>query len=141
MARERLAELTPSPAEVEPEKGPRLGGLPRLILKPGTQAFDYRGTIRGAYEEIGKQFGVKMVFDGDLPDRAIRFQVPELDFDTAVMVLSRQTKTFTRVVDAHTMFVTEDSPQKERDYALEVEKELVLPASVTTGRNERRRCG
>jgi type II secretory pathway component GspD/PulD (secretin) len=131
VARERLAELTPSPAEVEPEKGPRLGGLPRLVLKPGTQAFDYRGTLRGAYDEIGKQFGVKMVFDGDLPDRAIRFQVPELDFDTAVMVLSRQTKTFTRVVDAHTMFVTEDSPQKERDYAIEVEKELVLPASIT----------
>ncbi len=131
VARERLAELTPSPAEVEPEKGPRLGGLPRLILKSGTQAFDYRGTVRGAYDEIGKQFGVKMVFDGDLPDRAIRFQVPELDFDTAVMVLSRQTKTFTRVVDAHTMFVTEDSPQKERDYTLEVEKELVLPASIT----------
>ncbi len=106
--------------------------MPRLILKPGTQSFDYRGTVRGAYEEIGKQFGVTMVFDGDLPDRAIRFQVPSLDFDTAVMVLSRQTRTFTRVVDAHTMFVTEDTPQKEREYTLEVEKEIVLPASVTT---------
>ena len=132
VARERLAELTPIPVETEPEKGPRLAGLPRLILKPGTQAFDYRGTTRGAYEEIGKQFGVKMVFDGDLPDRAVRFQVPALDFDTAVTVLSRQTKTFTRVVDAHTMFVTEDTPQKEREYALEVEKELLLPAAVST---------
>jgi Flp pilus assembly secretin CpaC len=131
VARERLAELTPTPAVMEPDKGPRLAGLPRLILNPGTHAFDFRGTVRGAYEEIGKQFGVKMVFDGDLPDRAIRFQVPELDFDTAVMVLSRQTRTFTRVVDAHTMFITEDSPQKERDYAIEVEKEIVLPASIT----------
>jgi Flp pilus assembly secretin CpaC len=132
VARERLAELTPSPAETDAEKGPRLAGLPRLSLKPGTQAFDFRGTTRGAYEEIGKQFGVKMVFDGDLPDRSIRFQVPNLDFDTAVMVLSRQTRTFTRVVDAHTMFVTEDTPQKEREYTLEVEKELLLPASVST---------
>jgi Flp pilus assembly secretin CpaC len=132
VARERLAELTPSPAEADTAKGPRLAGLPRLILNPGTQAFDYRGTTRGAYEEIGKQFGVKMVFDGDLPDRAVRFQVPNLDFDTAVMVLSRQTRTFTRIVDAHTMFVTEDSPQKEREYTLEVEKQLLLPATVTT---------
>src|ERR1700674_2628681 len=59
VARERLAELTPIPAEVEAVKGPRLAGLPRLILKPGTQTFDYRGTTRGAYEEIGRQFGVK----------------------------------------------------------------------------------
>ena len=132
VARERLAELTPSLAEADAEKGPRLAGLPRLIVKPGTQAFDFRGTTRGAYEEIGRQFGVKMVFDGDLPDRSIRFQVPNLDFDTAVMVLSRQTRTFTRIVDAHTMFVTEDTPQKERDYTLEVEKELLLSASATT---------
>jgi Flp pilus assembly secretin CpaC len=131
VARERLAELTPSPEEVVAAKGPRLAGLPRLIFKPGTQTFDYRGTTRGAFEEIGKQFGVKMVFDGDLPDRAVRFQVPNLDFDTAVMVLSRQTRTFTRIVDAHTMFVTEDTPQKEREYTLEVEKQLLLPASVS----------
>ncbi len=132
VAQERLAELTPSPAEEDAEKGPRLAGLPRLIVKKGTQAFDYRGTTRGAYEEIGRQFGVKMVFDGDLPDRALRFQVPNLDFDTAVMVLSRQTKTFTRVVDPHTMFVTEDTAQKERDYTLEVEKELPLPAAASS---------
>src|SRR5579863_1420900 len=131
VARERLAELTPSPAETEAPKGPRLAGLPRLILNPGTHAFDFRGTTRGTYEEIGKQFGVKMVFDGDLPDRAVRFQVPTLDFDTAVMVLSRQTRTFTRIVDAHTMFVTEDTPQKEKEYTLEVEKELLLPAAAT----------
>jgi len=132
VARERLAELTPTPEEVEAAKGPRLAGLPRLILNPGNRAFDYRGTTRGAYEEIGRQFGMKMVFDGDLLDRSIRFQVPPLDFDTAVMVLSRQTRTFTRVVDAHTMFVTEDTPQKEKDYTLEVEKEILLPASAST---------
>jgi Flp pilus assembly secretin CpaC len=131
VARERLAELTTSPIEAEPEQGPRLAGLPRLILKPGKRDFDFRGTTRGAYEEIGRQFGVTMVFDGDLPDRAVRFQVPQLDFDTAVMVLSRETGTFTRVVDEHTMFITSDTPQKVREYAPEVEKEMLLPAAVT----------
>jgi Flp pilus assembly secretin CpaC len=132
VARERLSELTPSAEEITAAKAPRIAGLPRLILNPGTQAFDYRGTTRGAYEELGRKFGVKMVFDGDLPDRALRFQVPNLDFDTAVKVLSLQTKTFTRVVDTHTLFVTQDTPQKVRDYTLEVEKEIPLPASVTT---------
>ena len=72
-----------------------------------------------------------MIFDGDLPDRAVRFTVPNLDFDTAVRILAQETKTFTRAVDEHTLFVTEDSPQKVRDYTVEVEKELPLPASVT----------
>ncbi len=131
VARERLQELTPSLEEIEAAKGPRLGGLLRVNAKPGTQSFDYRGTTRGAYEEIGRQFAVKMVFDGDLTDRAVRFRVPDLDFDTAVRVLGRQSKTFTRVVDAHTLFVAEDNPQKEKDYTIEVEKELLLPASVS----------
>jgi type II secretory pathway component GspD/PulD (secretin) len=131
VARERLQELTPAEQEVEVAKGPRLGGIPRLVLKPGTQPFDFRGTTRGAYEEIGKQFGIKMIFDGDLPDRAVRFTVPNLDFETAVRILAQETRTFSRVVDEHTLFVTEDSPQKIRDYTVEVEKELPLPNSVS----------
>ena len=132
IAQERLAELPGNSSDVTPEKGPRLAGLPRLNPKPGTRDFDYRGTTRSAYEELGRQFGVTIAFDGDLTDRSIRFRAPNVDFETALMVLSRQTRTFTRVVDDHTLFVTEDSAQKIRQYALEVEKSLVLPASVTS---------
>src|SRR6266853_360353 len=132
IARERLAELPADSPNATPEKGPRLAGLPRLNPKPGTRDFDYRGTTRSAYEEVGRQFGVTIAFDGDLPDRAIRFRAPQVDFETALMILSRQTRTFTRVVDDHTLFVTDDSVQKVREYALEIEKDLVLPASVTS---------
>src|SRR6202035_2293176 len=76
--------------------------------------------------------GVTIGFDGDLTDRSIRFRAPNVDFETALMVLSRQTRTFTRVVDDHTLFVTEDTAQKVREYAPEIEKSLILPASVTT---------
>jgi Flp pilus assembly secretin CpaC len=137
VARERLSELAPestvaaSPDDgAQTQKGPRLSGLPRLTLKPGTRAFDYRGTMRGAYGELANQYGFKVVFDADLSDRPVEFQIPAVDFDTAVMILSRQTKTFTRVVDAHTLFVTDDNAQKQREYAIEINKELPLPASV-----------
>jgi Flp pilus assembly secretin CpaC len=132
VARERLSELTPPAEETEAARQPRLGGLPRLNHAGGSRSFDFRGTTRGAYEEIGRQFGVKMVFDGDLPDRSVRFQAPAVDFDTALEIMALQTRTFTRVVDANTVFVAQDTPQKERDYTVEVEKELLLPASVTS---------
>ena len=132
VARERLAELASDSVSVAPEKGPRLAGLPRLNPKPGTRDFDYRGTTRGAYEEVGRQFGVTVAFDGDLNDRSIRFRAPKVDFETALLVLARQTRTFTRVVDEHTLFVTNDSAEKMREYAPEIEKSLILPASVTT---------
>ena len=132
VARERLAELDSDSVSVAPEKGTRLAGLPRLNPKPGTRDFDFRGTTRGAYEEVGRQFGVTMAFDGDLNDRSIRFRASKVDFETALLVLARQTGTFTRVVDEHTLFVTNDTAQKIREYAPEIEKNLILPASVTT---------
>ncbi|MCU1343399.1 MAG: hypothetical protein JWN92_2822 [Candidatus Acidoferrum typicum] len=132
IAQERLSELPTNSSDVTPEKGPRLAGLPRLHPKPGMRDFDYKGTTRSAYEELGRQFGVTIAFDGDLADRSIRFRAPNVDFETALLVLSRQTRTFTRVVDDHTLFVTEDTAQKVRQYGLEIEKSLVLPASVTS---------
>jgi Flp pilus assembly secretin CpaC len=132
IARERLEELPQDSLDVKPETRPRLAGLPRLNPKPGTRDFDFRGTTRSAYEELGRQFGVTVAFDGDLADRIVRFRAPNVDFETALMVLSRQTRTFTRVVDDHTLFVTDDSTQKVRDYAVEIEKNLPLPASVTS---------
>jgi Flp pilus assembly secretin CpaC len=132
IARERLEQLPADSPDLTQEKRPRLAGLPRLNTKPGTRDFDFRGATRSAYEEVGRQFGVTVAFDGDLPDRIVRFRAPNVDFETALMVLSRQTRTFTRVVDDHTLFVTEDSVQKERDYAVEIEKNIPLPASVTS---------
>jgi hypothetical protein len=132
VARERLSELASDSVSVAPQNGPRLAGPPRLNPNPGTRDFDFRGTTKGAYTEVGRQFGVTVAFDGDMNDRFLRFRAPKVDFETALLVLARQTRTFTRVVDEHTLFVTDDSVQKIREYALEIEKSLVLPASFTT---------
>jgi Flp pilus assembly secretin CpaC len=131
VARERLAQLGPETVD-EPSKGsPKLAGPPQLKSAPGARAFDFQGTTRGAYQELGKQFGVTVTFDGDLADRSLRFRTPAVDFDAALDVLQRQTHTFSVVVDARTLFVAEDSPQKRKEYERVVEKTFVLPASVT----------
>ena len=130
IARERLAELPPVAPGTGEQQGPRLAGLPRLNLKPGTRDFDYTGTTRGAYSELAQQFGITAAFDGDLVDRSVQFRVLQVDFDTALLVLARQTRSFARVVDTHTIFIAEDTAQKRRDYELEVEKSIVFPASI-----------
>lgn len=131
VARERLAGLTSSALSVVPQSAPRLAGLPRLQTRPGKFEFDVRGPTRAAYSELAQKFGVTAAFDADLPDRSIRFRTPAIDFNTGLDVLARLTKTFTRIVDAHTFFVAEDTFAKRREYEQEVVRSFVLPASAT----------
>lgn len=144
-ARERLAQITPpvaSPAvqgaapSVNSE-GPGSAGLQlasgpaKIQASPGLHSFDYRGNTRGAYEEVARQFGVTAAFDADLNDRAIRFNVPSMDFETAMRVLGEQTNTFWRSVDSTTFFVAADTPDKRRTFEPEVQQVILLPESET----------
>ncbi|HYB61218.1 MAG TPA: FG-GAP-like repeat-containing protein [Methylomirabilota bacterium] len=132
VAQERLAELEPQGIATAAEHDPKLAGAPRVQPQPGTRSFDYRGTTRGAYEEIGRQFGITASFDPELVDRQVRLRVPEVDFSTAMLVLGEETHTFWRAVDANTVFVAEDTPAKRKQYVVEIERSFILPASIAS---------
>ncbi len=132
VAQERLAELTPQQVATSAHGNQALAGQPVLKPQPGTRDFDYRGTTRGAYQEVGQKFGIAVSFDADLVDRQVRLRIPALDFRTAMMVLGEETHTFWRVVDANTIFVAEDTPANRKAFAPESEQSFILPVSSTT---------
>lgn len=131
VARERLQEL----AEANPL--PALSSdnlastLPAIKAAAGKRNFDYTGATHGAYEEVARQFGVTAAFDPDLQDRQIRFRVSDVDFDTAMRLLSEETATFWFAVDSKTFFVAADTANKRRDYDPEIKKTILLPAAET----------
>ncbi len=131
VAQERLAELVPQEVAASAQQDPQLAGAPIIRPQSGTRSFDYRGSTRGAYQEIGRQFGITASFDAELVDRQVRLRIPDVDFQTAMLVLGAETHTFWRTVDAKTIFVAEDTPEKRKAYAPEVERSFILPASVT----------
>lgn len=131
VARERLAQFERPWAPPQEQEPPSLASPAQVQAQPGTRNFNYRGDIRGAYLEVARQFGLIVMFDNELPARAVRFRVADVDFDTAMNVLGQQTATFWRAVDPHTFFVAADTPQKRRDYAPVVVRTMVLPASAT----------
>ncbi len=135
VAREQLAQLEEPPvippASARAPQTRSAAGLVQLREPRGSRDFDYTGTTRGAYEEVARQFGLTATFDGDLPDRQIRFRAPGVDFPTAMRLLAEETTTFWTAVDPRTFFVTPDSPQKRRDYDPEIEQTIPLPDSET----------
>src|SRR3990172_5324973 len=110
---------------------PMASGPPQVAPAAGVRSFNYRGPTRGAYEEIARQFGLSAAFDTDLTDRDIRFRVSELDFQTAMDLISQQTGTFWVALDAHSIFVSADTLEKRRQYAPEITVSIHLPASET----------
>lgn len=130
--RQRLAELAVAEAgQLRKTTVVELAGEPRLEYQTGHRNFDYRGDTQGAYEELGHQFGVEVAFDVDLHSRQIRFRTDDVDFPTAAGLLGDMTGTFWRALSSRLFFVTENTPQKRKDYEASVLRTVLLPASET----------
>lgn len=132
VVRARIAELTAAkPAPVRQREERSLAGEVRLEYHPGKQNFDYRGDVKGAYEELARKFGVEVAFDEDMISRQVRFQIDGVDFITAARLLGDATGTFWRPLAPHLFFVTANTPQKRRDYEPSLVRTVLLPASET----------
>ena len=131
VAQERLQELAQGDTSLSLSGDNLASTLPAVKGNAGTRNFDYNGGAHGAYEEVARQFGLTAAFDPELQDRQIRFRVSDVDFETAMRLLSEQTSTFWFAVDTKTFFVAADTAAKRRDYDPEIKKTILLPAAET----------
>jgi type II secretory pathway component GspD/PulD (secretin) len=127
---ERMKEMKTmddSPAAKSPGK---IEGLPELTPKPGKQNLNLRGDSKVAYQQLGEQFGIKVTFDPDLPQRNVVLRIDAVDFDTALKALMAETGTFFRALTPTLMFVAQDNAEKRKQYAPVADRSFQLPASV-----------
>jgi Flp pilus assembly secretin CpaC len=128
---ERIAQMEAMKDDDEPAPRPaQISGLPRLKTQEGKHSFDFRGDTKSAYGQVTQAFGIKAAFDPDLPSRAVRLRMADVDFNTALSVLGEQTGTFWRPLDPTLIFVAADTAEKRRQYGVQAEQTFLLPASV-----------
>ncbi len=128
--RERMVELAVAQAgKVRKSNGPAIAGEVHLAYQAGKHNLDYRGDTQGAYEELARQFGVEVAFDVDLHPRTVRVRLDDVDFLTAARLLGDMTATFWRPLTPRLFFVTDNTPQKRRDYEPSLVRTILLPAS------------
>jgi general secretion pathway protein D len=133
-ARERLAQVI----AMDPPKQ-RAGSQERALAPPvklkftlGAHTFDVRGDTQSVFTAVAQQFGVIAQFDSDLPPgRTVHFKVPDVDFETAMNVLSTETHTFWAPYDETRVIIADDSPAKRKQFEPLVVRTFVLPASVS----------
>jgi hypothetical protein len=107
-------------------------GLTRVFPDRVTRSFHLQMELRGAYEEVAAAYGIKASFDPDLPSRVVKLWLDNVDFQTALTVLSAESGTFWRPLSPTLIFVAADTPEKRKQFDQEVEQTFALPASVTT---------
>jgi hypothetical protein len=123
--------MAAAPEHIREVREPEIMGEPDLEYRPGKQSFDYRGDTQGAYQKLAAEFGVEAAFDVDLHARTVHFQVTDMDFPTAARVLGDLTATFWRPLTSRLFFVTDNTPQKRKDYDASVVRTILLPSSQT----------
>jgi type II/III secretion system protein/FG-GAP repeat protein len=130
IVQERFAQLSKMEDEAPAKEIERTSGLPKLEAQSGKRDLDLRGDTKAVYEQLAAQFGVKVTFDPDLNPRSVRLHLEAVDFATAVSVLSTQTGTFWRALNSTLMFVAQDTQEKRKQYALQLQQTFRLSAAV-----------
>src|SRR5580704_10134422 len=126
---ERLAQMEAMNDDAAP-RAQSIEGLPRLNTQKGKHNLDLRGDTKSAYDQVAQIFGIKTAFDPDLQPRNIRLRVDDVDFATAMSLLAEQTGTFWRPLSASLIFVTPDTAEKRRQYAVQAEQTFPLSSAV-----------
>ena len=129
---ERMRQMRAMEDGPAPRPESKIEGLQELKPRSGKQNLNLRGDTRTVYEQVGQLFGIKVTFDPDLAPRPARLILNDVDFNTALKVVSVETGTFFRPLTSTLLFVAADTPAKQNQYGAQAEQTFILPASVGT---------
>jgi len=127
---ERMAQIAAMRDDSQSPHPATISGLQKLNTQTGKHNLDLHGDTRSAYDMVTHMFGIKAAFDPDLPAHRVHLRVDDVDFTTAMSLLAQSTGTFWRPVDANLIFVTQDTTEKRRQFAVQAEQSFPLSASV-----------
>ncbi|HEY6183979.1 MAG TPA: hypothetical protein VIW67_17155 [Terriglobales bacterium] len=89
--------------------------------------FHYRGDPRELFNQIGKAYGIIPVFDDSLVSRPVRFDITDVDFDTAMQAACAVTKSFWTPLAEKQMLLVAETQENHRNFDRMVLRTFYLP--------------
>jgi general secretion pathway protein D len=105
------------PVPVPSAQRPQLiASVDALVAKPIDEHHDfhYRGDSRGLLTAVASSYGLSIVFDDTFPNRRVRFDIGNVDFESAIREASAVTKSFAVALDEKVLFACADAPDNHR---------------------------
>jgi general secretion pathway protein D len=115
---QRLHDISPPENPERKHTLETLASVDQVNLAPATgkKSFHLQGDTRALFTQIGAAFGILMRFDQGLAVRALRFDLDNVDFYTAMAIAGTMTKTFWAPVTGHEAIVAGDTPEMRKQY-------------------------
>jgi general secretion pathway protein D len=106
---------------------------PELKASPGRQDFNLKATPKQLFEQVGRAFGLDVVFDGDYPDGGtpLGFRVEQADYGEALRALQAMTSSFVVPLAEHVFMAVKDTAQKRSEVDPDVMVVIPIPQTVT----------
>lgn len=133
-SQQRLQDTVRIPAAMPALKALDEPGELRVVPAAGYRSFHLRGDTRALYQAIGKEFGIRPVFDESVTARQLRFDIDGVDFFTAMWVAGAMTKTFWTPLSAHEAYIAADTPQNRAQFERMALRTFYVPG--VTGKEE-----
>ena len=95
--------------------------------RPWRRDFHYRGTARNLLNAVGGEYGITVALDDSVPGTAVRFDLEQADFETAMDLACRVTRTFWAPLAAGQALVAKDTPENRRQYEPVLLRTFELP--------------
>jgi Flp pilus assembly secretin CpaC len=87
-----------------------------LTPKPGKQSFHFRSTEQEVLRRVIEAYGLRMVDDGSLATKTIRFDVDDVDYAQAAHLLNLVTDSFMVPLDPVRVLVAKDTKENHTKY-------------------------
>jgi general secretion pathway protein D len=98
-----------------------------LAPKSGLQSFHFRSTEQDVVRRVVEAYGLKMVDDGSLATKTIRFDADDVDFPLAAHLLNLATNSFMVPLDPVRVLVAKESKENHDKYDRLALETLRLP--------------
>ncbi len=87
-----------------------------VVPKPIKASFHVKGDTRSLYDQIGRSFGISMVYEQAISSHQVRFDVQDVDFYMAMKLAGQVTKTFWAPLSKFQAIVANDTQEMHRQY-------------------------
>lgn len=78
--------------------------------------FQYRGDVRGMFNELATAYGVTVEFDDSVTTKTVRFFVDDVDFFTALSLACRVSKTMWTALGVHQLLIAADTKENHSQF-------------------------